>query len=277
MSSVTAADVKSLRERTGLPMMKCKQALVECNNDGDAAVEWLRKEGVKTQETRLGRDTSQGRLAYFIGEDPDVGTLIELACESAQVASHEDFRGFATDIAQQLATGPGAATTEELLAQDSPGKTGMTLAEQRDEMFNRIREVFNLNRIVRFDGTCQAYVHHDGSCGALVQYEGGNADLARDIAMHITANNPRVVAKDDLDPEAVSKEREILADAARKEGKPENIIEKMIEGRMRTFYAATVLGEQPFIKDDSQTVAKVVDAAGLKIVKFVAWQMGKGN
>jgi len=275
MPSVKAADVKSLRERTGLPMMKCKQALVECNNDGDAAVEWLRKEGVKTQETRLGRDTSQGRLAAFISEDPAVGTLIELACESAQVAGHEDFRGFATDIAKQLATGPGAAAPEELLTQDSPGKTGTTLTDQRDDLFSRIREVFKLNRIVRIDGTCQAYVHHDGSCGALVQYEGGSADLARDIAMHITASRPTVVTKNDLDPEVVQKEREILAEAARKEGKPEKIIEKMIEGRMRNYYAATVLGEQPFIKDDSQTVAKVAAAASLKVIRFVTWRMGK--
>ena len=179
----------------------------------------------------------------------------------------------------QLATGPGAASPDELLEQASPSKGGASLREQKDELYNRIREQFNLARILRIDATCGGYTHHAGATkkGALVVVSGGTPDVAKDVAMHIVAMAPSAVRKEDLDPALVDKEREILTEVAQKEGKPENIIEKMVEGRMRTFYEQHVLNEQRFVKDEKQSVGKYADAAGMKLVRFDSWELGKGD
>jgi elongation factor Ts len=157
----------------------------------------------------------------------------------------------------------------------APSKPGETLGEQKDDMFNRIREVFNIGRVFRFDGLSAGYVHATGDLASLLVYEGGDPATARDIAMHIVAANPEAASKEELDPAAVAKEREILSEQARKEGKPENIIAKMIEGRMKNFYAAKVLTEQQFVKDNTKSVAEVLKAAKMKVVKFVNWKLGK--
>jgi elongation factor Ts len=173
-----------------------------------------------------------------------------------------------------LATGPGANTPDELLAQPSPCRAPMTLGEQRDELFNQIREVFKLNRIIRFDGQTAGYVHHDGKSGALVEIKGGTPELGRDVAMHATAQKPKVATREQLNAADVQKEREILTEAARKEGKPDNIIEKMIDGRMRNYYAENVLLDQPFVKDDKQSVGKILEGAKATLVRFERWQLG---
>jgi elongation factor Ts len=275
MAEITAAAVKILRERTGLPMMECKKALQETGGDENKAVEWLRKQGIKTQETRLGRETSAGRIAVHADFERGVGAMIEMKCESAPVASSPEFVQFAKDMARQLATGPGAKTAAELLKQPAPGKPGSTLGEQKDDMFNRIREVFDLGRIVRFDAPSAGYVHHTGDIGVLVEVSGGNAEAAKDVAMHVAAKNPEAVSKEDLDPKSIDKEREILTEAARQEGKPEAIIAKMIEGRLKNFFADKVLLEQPFVKDDKKTVGQIAKEAGMQVKRFVRWQLGK--
>ncbi len=275
MAEISAASVKALREMTGLPMMDCKKALQETNGDLEAAQVRLREQGRKTQETRLGRETGAGRVAVFADVAQPAGAMIELMCESAPVANSAEFKQLANDLAKQLATGPGAKTGDELLAQPSPSKPGVTLGEVKDDMFNRIREVFKVGRIVRIDGSTGGYAHHDGSFGALVEVSGGDNDTAKDIAMHITAQDPKVVAKENLDPADVNMEREILTVAARKEGKPEAIIAKMVEGRLRDFFARTVLLEQPFVKDDKQTIGALAKKAGMQIKRFVRWHLGK--
>jgi elongation factor Ts len=276
MAQITATAVKSLRDRTGLPMMDCKRALQEAGGDEEAAVEALRKQGIKTQQIRQDRETTEGRFAIYTDFDGGVGAMIELRCESAPVANNEEFIQLATDMAQQLATGPGAASPDELLDQPSPSAPGTTLREQKDDLFNRIREVFNLARIVRIDGPCGGYTHHAGvTKGVLLEVSGGNTEAAKDVCMHIAAMSPATVDKEQLDPALVDKEREILGEAARKEGKPEKIIEKMVEGRMRQFYAQHVLSEQPFVKDDKQTVGKFAKANDMKLVRFLAWELGK--
>ena len=273
MAEITAAAVKELREKTGLPMMECKKALQETKGDQQAAVDWLRKQGIKTKETRIGRETTTGRIAVYADLDRKVGAMIELKCESAPVAGSTDVKQYANDLAKQLALGPGAKTPEELLSQPSPSKPGTTLGDVKDDMFNRMREVFNVTRIVRFDAPSGAYAHHDGSAGALVEVSGGTAETAKDVAMHIVALKPQVATKDQLDSTAIDKEREILSEAARQEGKPENIIAKMVEGRLKNFFAERVLAEQPFVKDDSKTVGKLADEAKMKIVRFVHWEL----
>ena len=276
MGSISAAAVKALRERTGLPMMDCKRALQEADGNEEAAIEALRKSGMKTMEKRAGRETSSGRIAAYTDMAAGVGAMVELACESDPVAKNEEFVQLANDLAEQLATGPGAATAEELLNQPSPGGSSESLKERFDDLTNRIREVFRVNRLVRIDAPCGSYVHHNGGVGVLLEIEGNDAAVAKDICMHVAAMRPMSVAKEDLDAELVKKEREILAEAARTEGKPENIIEKMVEGRMGSFFAERCLNEQPFVKDDKQTVGEVAQAAGIKVVGFVHWDLGKG-
>lgn len=275
MPEISAAAVKSLREKTGLPMMECKKALQETGGNEQGAIEWLRKQGIKTKETRIGRETSAGRIAVYADVPSGVGAMIELKCESAPVAGSAEFRQFANDIAKQLAAHKEVKTADELLKLPSLSKSGQTLGEQKDDMFNRIREVFEVGRIVRFDGASGGYAHHDGGSGAIVEVSGGTNEAAKDVAMHVVAQKPQVVKKEDLEAAAVDKEREILSEAARKEGKPENIIAKMVEGRLKNFFAEKVLLEQPFVKDDTKTVGKIADEAKMKVLKFVRWELGK--
>ena len=279
MAEITAAAVMALREKTGLPMMECKKALAECGGDTDQAVEWLRKQGIKTQSMRADRETSCGRLAVYADPAKGVGTIIEFKCESPPVAGSQDFKDLANDIAKTLALGPGAATPADLLAQKSTSHPDRTLGELKDELFNRMREVFELSRIKRIDGPCGGYAHHDGSKAALIEITGNvsgpqAAEVAKDIAMHVVALAPQAIRKEDLDPSVVDKEREILSEAARKEGKPENIIAKMIEGRLRNFFSQCVLLEQPFVKDDKQTVGQFAKSAGLEVKSVENWKLG---
>lgn len=277
MAGITAADVKALRDKTGLPMMACKKALSDAGGDQEKAIDHLRKAGQKTAQKQAGRATTAGRIAVYTDPDAGVGSIVELRCESAPVAANEEFLQLANDLATQLATGPGAKTPEELLAQPSPSRAGMTLKEQFDELYNRIRENFRFERLQRIDATCGGYAHHNGASGVLLQIEGGSPELAKDICMHVAAMRPGYLAKEDLDPAEVDKEREILSAAARAEGKPEKIIEKMVEGRLRNFYAERCLLEQPFVKaeDGKTTVGKTAQQAGMKVVRFVHWELAK--
>jgi elongation factor Ts len=269
----------ALREKTGLPMMECKKALAECGGNTEEAVEWLRKQGIKTQALRADRETTTGRLAVYTDLAKGVGAMIELKCESAPVANSPDFKDLCNDVAKTLALGPGATTADELLAQKSTAHPDKTLGELKDDLFNRMREVFELSRILRIDAPCGGYAHHDGSKAALVEVAGNvtgadAAEAAKGVAMHVVALAPRAVSKEELDPAVVDKEREILSEAARKEGKPENIIGKMIEGRLRNFFSQCVLLEQPFVKDDKQSVGQFAKSAGLEVKRMENWKLG---
>lgn len=278
MPEVTAAAVKALRDQTGLPMMDCKRALTEADGDAEKAIDVLRKAGKKTMEKRTGRETAAGRIFVHASLDPGVGAMVELRCESAPVAKNEEFLGLGRALVQQLAAGPGASTPEELLGQPSPTRPGRTLRDQLDDAVNRIREVFRVARIVRVDGPCGGYAHHDGTAGVLLEVQGGDAELAKDISMHVAAMRPKVVWPADLDPGAVEKEREILAQRARNDGKPEKIIPKIVEGGMKDFRAQHCLAEQIHANKDKykgQTVGKLAESAGMKMVRFVHWELGK--
>ncbi len=276
MAEITAAMVKQLRDDTQLPMMECKKALNEAGGDVEAAKQALRESGKKFMGKRQDRETDEGRIGVYSSVADGVGAIVELQCESAPVAGNEEFVQLANDLAKQLATGPGAATADELWAQPSPSRSGTTLEEQRDEIQNKIREVFRLARMERFDAPAGGFVHM-AKIGVLLEVEGGNDELAKDVSMHIAAMNPQAATKEDLDADLVAKERATLSEAARKEGKPENIIEKMIEGRMRNFYAEHVLEEQPFIRDEKQTVGALAKAGGMKLVRFTRWQLGEAG
>ena len=275
MAEITAAQVMKLRDETGLPMMDCKKALQESSGDFEQAKQTLREKGIKLMAIRSDRPTEEGRIAVYTSLNPGVGAMVELQVESAPVAKHEEIIGLANDLAKQLATGPGAKTPEELWKQPAPSRKGVTLQDWKDEIEGKMREVLRLARVERWDASTGGYVHHDAKSGVLLEVQGGNDELARSVAMHIAAMKPKATTTAELDKALVEKERSILTEQARKEGKPDNIIEKMIEGRMRNFYAENVLSEQPFVKDDKQSVGKVAEAGGMKLVKFVRWQLGE--
>src|SRR4029078_12543873 len=275
MAEITAAQVMKLRDDTGLPMMDCKSARQEWGGGFGKAKQTLREKGIKLMAIRSDRPTEEGRIAVYNSLNPGVGAMIELQVESAPVAKHEEIVALANDLAKQLATGPGAKTPDDLWSQPAPSKKGKTLRDWKDEIEGKMREVLRLARVHRVDSPTGGYVHHDAKSGVLLEVEGGNDELAKGIAMHVAAMKPKATTTAELDPALVQKEREILTEQARREGKPDNIIEKMIEGRMRNFYAEHVLSEQPFVKDDKQSVGKVAAAGGMKLKKFTRWQLGE--
>ncbi len=276
MAEISAAAVKAFREKTGLPLMDCKKALQDAGGDEAKAIDILRKEGKKLEEKRSGRETSFGRFGLYCGLDKKVGAMVELLCESAPVTQNEEFLQLAADLAEALAKNPSVTTAEQLLALPSPSKKGVTLNQQKEDMFNRIREVFNVGRLVRIEGTCGGYSHNSGTvAGVLVHVEGGSDEVAKDVAMHVAAMRPAALDKNELDPALVAQEREVLRAAALKEGKPESIVDKMVDGRMRQFYAERTLLEQPFVKDDKQTVGNYAKQNGMSVKGFHHWILGK--
>jgi elongation factor Ts len=277
MAEISAELVKKFREKTGLPLMDCKKALTECQGDEEAAIRWLRERGKKVMGGRSDRETAFGRFGLFCGADQSMGAIVELKCESDPVAKNAEFIQLANDLAKQLALGPGAETADALLSQPSPSKPGITLLDQRNELMNRIREVFNIGRMTRLTGATGGYSHNSGTIsGVLLGIKGGNDQVAKDVCMHIAAMRPAALRKEDVPAAEVEKEREILRADALKEGKPANIVDKMVEGRLKNFFAERALLEQPFVKDDSLTVGKFAQQNKMEITRFVHWELGKG-
>jgi elongation factor Ts len=278
MAEITAALVKAFRERTGLPLMDCKQALAEAGGDEEKAVEILRKKGQKLGEKRADRETAFGRFGIYAGLDKSCGAMVELKCESAPVTQNEEFIQLANDLAEALAKNPQVTSVEALLQCKSASRPGLTVGEQRDELFNRIREKFEVGRFVRLEGASGGYSHNSTTvAGVLMQIEGGSDDVARDIAMHVAAMRPSSLSTAELDPALVEKEREMLRQAALQEGKPAAIVDKMVEGRLKQFYAEKVLLEQPFVKDDKQSVGQYAKSHGMQVKKFVHYVLGEAS
>ncbi len=277
MSEITAAKVKAFRERTGLPLMECKSALTEAGGDEEKAVAILRERGEKLGDKRADRETAFGRYGLYCGLEKSQGAIVELKCESAPVTQNAEFIQLADDMAQALATtSENVTTADELLALPSPSKSGVTLGEQKAELFNRIREKFDVGRMSKVDGTCGGYCHNSGTvAGVLIHVEGGSDDAAKDVAMHIAAMRPSALSKEDLDQAEVDKEREFLRSAALKEGKPEKIVDKMVEGRLRQFFSEKALLEQPFVKDDKQSVGQYAKGNNMEIKDFVFYILGQ--
>jgi elongation factor Ts len=277
MAEITAAAVKALRERTDMPMMKCKQALVKADGDEDKAVEFLKQEAGKILDKRKGNATSEGRIFIATTDDGSEAAMVEVCCESAPVGSGEHLGSLGGLLVKQLLEGPGAATADELLDQDAPDGSGQTLRAIYDNLLATIREKITIDRIVRLEGPIGGYVHHDGKTGALLQATGEDktAAVMRDVAMHIAALKPAVTDIDGLDPAAVQAERDRLTADAKATGKPDNIVEKIVEGQMKKFYDEQgVLVYQAFAKDDSKSVSQALADAGLKAKAFTCWVLG---
>jgi elongation factor Ts len=276
---ISAADVKALRDRTTLPMMECKAALVEAGGDMEKAVVILRSK-FKIGDKHSTRETTEGRIGSFIDEAAKVGGLIELRCETAPSAKSDLFVALANDLAKQVAL-KGAKTPEELLAQPLVGDPSRTVSERIGDVFGVVRENMKPARMKAYSGLAGAYVHHDGSTGAMVLVEGTKAEtqMLRDVCMHITATKPQYARREDVPADVISKEMEIaksqIASDPKNASKPANIIEKIAEGKIKTWFAENVLADQPFVKDDSKTVGGLLQSAGLKLVSFVRYKVGE--
>jgi elongation factor Ts len=277
--SVSAADVKALRDRTNMQMMKCKEALIEAGGDMEKAVELLRKRSKAAQDKAADRPTAEGRIGVFIDDTRKVGAIIEVQCESAPVAKTEKFLALVDDLARQVAE-KEASTPEELLAQPFVDDPQRTVHDRIGDDVGLLRENIKPARLTRLEGLLGSYIHHDGSVGVLLQVEGENADpqLLRDVCMHITASNPSVTVREEIPAEVLAKEKEIvqaqMAQDPRNQSKPANILEKIAEGKLQTYFAQHVLAEQPFVKDPSKTVGALLKGAGLTLKQFIRYRVG---
>lgn len=278
MAEITAAAVKALRERTDLPMMECKKALVAAEGDQEKAVEILKQQVGKVMDKRKDNVTAEGRFCVAAADDGSAIAMVEMMCESDPVAKSEDFNFLGQQCALQVLNGPGATTAEELLAQPVPDRPEITLQALLEEVTNKIREKMVVGRIARVEGPAGSYVHHDGKTGSLFQAAGEakSDEILNDMAMHVAAMKPKVALPDQLEPAAVAAQRDSLTEQAKATGKPDNIIEKIVDGQMKKFYDEEgVLTAQPFAKDDTKTVEKALADAGLTAVGFVCWELGK--
>ncbi len=276
MAEITAQAVKELRDKTNLPMMEVKKALMEANGDEKQAIEILKRNFAKIQIKRAENATSEGLIRIAVKDDGSQAAMVELQCESAPVAKADDFIFLADQCVKQLLNGPGAATPEDLLKQPAPDKPGQTLQEIYEDVVNKIREKIVLARVLKLSGPVGGYVHHDGKTGVLFTATGAKSGpVLKDVAMHIAALKPVATHPEELNADDVKKERDKLTQEAAASGKPANIVEKMVEGRMKTFYAENgVLTYQLFAKDDSKTVSQALSETGLKAEKFIRWILG---
>ena len=271
---ITAGMVKELREATGLGMMECKKALTEADGDMKKAEELLRiKSGAKASKI-AGRIAAEGAVSVFISPDGKTGALAEVNCETDFVAKDANFAGFVTAVAAAAAKG-SAVEVEDLL--QGPAGDGQTVESARQQLVMKLGENISVRRFVRVDATGRlAFYLHGRRIGVLVDYSGGDEALGRDLAMHIAASKPICVATEQVPPEAIAKERAIYTAQAQESGKPDNIIARMVEGRIAKYLAEVTMLGQPFVKDPDQTVAQLLAARNAKVHAFHIYVVGEG-
>ncbi len=271
--AVTASMVKELRERTGAGMMECKRALVETDGDMETAVEHLRKSGLAQADKKASRVAAEGLVILASNEDDTEAVMVEVNSETDFVAKDANFLAFANAVAGN-ALSEAPADVEALMATDL---NGASLEMARQALVSKIGENIQVRRLARLssDGNIGAYVH-GGRIGVLVELEGGNSEVARDIAMHIAALNPAYIDVDDVPADILEKEKRFLVSQAADSGKPADIIEKMVSGRMRKHLAAITLLGQDFVKDTDITVAKLLEKNTASVKGFTRLAVGEG-
>lgn len=274
MAAVTAALVKELRERTGLGMMECKKALVDADGDIEKAIDDLRKSGQAKAAKKAGRTAAEGAIAVAVSADGKKAVMVEINSETDFVARDDNFLAFCEKVAQAaLAAGEAdAAKIAELKVAD-----GSSVEETRQALVQKIGENIQVRRgaVLESDSAIGAYVH-GGKIGVLVNLKGGDAELGKDVAMHVAAVAPMVVRGDDVPAEVLEKEKEIIRAQPDMAGKPAEIVEKMLGGRISKFLKEVSLLDQPFVKNPDQTVGALVKAAGADVVSFVRLVVGEG-
>jgi elongation factor Ts len=276
--AISASDVKALRERTNLPLMDCKAALTEVGGDMDKAVDLLRKKFANATAKFAAREAAEGRVAVYVDNAKKVGAILEVRCETAPVVKSDAFIAMANDIVKHIAD-KNPADVATLLTQEIAA--GKTVQDRISEVIGLIRENMKIERFKRLEGTFGEYVHHDGSVGVLLQIDGGAGDpaLLRDISMHVAARSPMAALRESVPADIVAKETEIakeqLANDPKNKNKPANIMEKILEGKIKTWYAENVLIDQLFVKDDSKTIADLFKSMGVTLKGFTRYRIGE--
>jgi len=293
MSAISASLVKELREKTNAGMMDCKNALVESNGDLEAAEELLRKKGIARAGKKADREAKEGLIVAAISGDGATGLLLEVNCETDFVAKNDNFRNFADSLAQVLLATP-VETPEDFLAAAHP--SGGTVDEVVKAKIAEIGENIQVRRLVRYEAAPGAklatYIHMQGRVGVLLEATAGNAatfdndavlTTVKDITLHIAASSPVAVGRDEVDPALVAKEREIAAESDRCKGKPQNVVEKIVDGMIGKFYSQICLLEQGFVKNPDQTISDLLAATGkqagdtLGVTRFRRMAIGEAS
>ena len=270
--AISAAMVKELRERTGAGMMDCKKALAETDGDMQKAIDYLREKGIAKAEKKAGRIAAEGAVTAYLAPDAKVGAVVEINCETDFAAGNEQFRALSAKVAQHIAeTNPA-----DLDALNASTLDGKDVASLITEATATIGEKISLRRFARYESTGRVatYIHMGGKIGILVELSGGDEQLGKDIAMQIAAASPIAIDRSGVTADDIEHEKEVLRKQALEEGKPEKIIEKMVEGRINKFYEEACLLEQKFVKDPEQKVSAVL--GGVEVKAFTRFQLGEG-
>ena len=264
MTAVSASMVKELRERTGLGMMDCKKALVDSDGDMEVAIENLRKSSGMKAAKKAGRIASDGLLSIKV--DGGTGVIVEVNCETDFAARDDNFVAFVKTV------------TEKVFELGETNVEALGLETERENLVQKIGENISIRRaqVFKDEGTVVEYLHTNGRIGVMLSMEGGSEDLGKDVAMHIAAMNPTVVSSEDAPADLVAKEREIYAAQAQDSGKPPEIVEKMIDGRIRKYLAEISLLEQVFVKDGDTKIGALLKKEGAAVNRFVRYEVGEG-
>jgi elongation factor Ts len=275
MAQITAAIVKELRERTGAGMMDCKKALVATEGDMEKAIDFLREKGLSQAAKKAGRVAAEGAVVAYVTEDGKTGAIVEVNCETDFVGKNENFQALAKSIAELIVkTNP--ADVDALLASEMQGKT---VKDVVTEAIAKIGENISVRRFVRYEsaeGKVYSYIHGGGKIGVLVDMKGGDAELGKDIAMQVAAANPQFLNRNEVPDSELEHEKDILTEQARNEGKPENIIAKMVMGRINKYYKEVCLVDQEFIRDGDLTISKLLKSKNADVARFARFQLGEG-
>ncbi len=274
---VTASQVKDLREKTGAGMMDCKKVLTETDGDMEKAIELLRERGIAKAAKKSDRVAAEGLVDAYVTEDGKIGAVVEVNAETDFVAKNDEFKSFVADVAKQIAlTNP--ASVEELLAAKSIVEEDKTVQEVLTNKIATIGENMSIRRFARYEttGLVEKYIHGEGKIGVLVELENGNSELAKDICMQIAAAKPEFLDRESVPAERVEKEMEILKAQAMNEGKPAEIAEKMVQGRIGKFYGEICLVEQDFVKNPDMKIKQLLESKGAKVIRFARFEKGEG-
>lgn len=275
MAEITASLVKELREKTGAGMMDCKKALSETGGDLEKAIDFLRTKGLADAAKKSGRITAEGLVVKYLSDDLKTGAMVEINCETDFVAKTDDFINFSNDICKLIAD-KKPADLDALMGLEYEG---ITVEKAIAEKVAKIGENIKIRRFTQYstNGMLEAYIHGGGRIGVLAEFDNvseGDKSLIKDIALHICASNPLCVSDKDLDPEVIAHEKEIYMQKAKESGKPDNIIEKIVDGQINKFKQESCLVSQKFVKNPDESVAKIL--GDKKVVRFVRYQLGEG-
>ncbi|GAB4254915.1 MAG: translation elongation factor Ts [Methylomicrobium sp.] len=267
--------VKELRERTGSGMMECKKALVEANGDLEVAIENMRKAGLAKADKKSGRTAAEGVIGVKVSNDAKTAVIVDINCETDFVAKGDDFVNFVNSVAESLLSAD-IQTPEQIL--EMTLANGKTVDEVRRELIAKLGENITVRRFDKYtiaDGAASCYLH-GSKIGVVVELAKADDELGKDIAMHIAAINPTCVSEDQVSQEAIEKEKEIFSAQALESGKPADIVEKMVSGRIKKFLAEVTLLGQAFVKDDKVTVAELLKSKGNSVIRFTRFEVGEG-